>query len=216
MRVAEEASREQVESSFTAPLRRVLALDASVQAVAFVDSAGECVDYCSRVPPHEAKVVGAVSEILLRFLRPACERMEAGHAWLLHLRCTHGTLLVRPVDADYLVGLLATDDIDPDAVDEPLAIACAELREAAALAPPHWEPYAPVTEVSLRPARGWPHAPASFRTAEARFEVESVLGRWVEEHPLANLELECFRIRTIAGHELTLMRDSRTGRWTRS
>jgi len=212
---APEADREQLESEFTAPLRSVLVLDPSILAVVFVDSGGECVDYCSRMPAHEAKVVGAVMDVTLRGVQLALRRLGAGSAWLVHTHTATGSLLARPVDDDYLLAVVAAGDLDTDALDAGLGRAATELRRLAGLRTPAWEPTLPGPQVSVRPARGWPHAPSAFSSQDGMRRVEAVLGRWEEDRPLAALELECFRVRTRDGDELTLSRDRRSGRWTR-
>ncbi|NOY94163.1 MAG: hypothetical protein GXP55_23530 [Deltaproteobacteria bacterium] len=216
MSAAVEAPREQAESEFTPPLRSVLELEPRILAAVFVDSGGECVDYCSRVPSHEVKVLGAVMDILLRGLRPALARLGAGAPCLVHVATEMGSLFARPVDDEYLLALIASGDLDPDSLDTGLSLAASALRGAAGLRPGSWEPSARPTRVTLRPALGWPHAPDSFLTPSGLQRVEAVLGRWEELRPLADLELECFRVRLVDGEELTLWRDRRTGLWGRS
>ena len=79
---AREGARDQAESAFTEILRRLLHRMKGILAVAFVDGAGECVDYCSALDPFDTKVVAAQ---LLRGLPPllpstlsAAERGGAG------------------------------------------------------------------------------------------------------------------------------------------
>ncbi len=211
-----EAPREQVECEFTPPLRSVLELDLSILAVVFVDSGGECVDYCSRVSPHEAKLLGAVMDILLRRLRPALAGLGAGAPCLVHVATESGSLFARPVDDEYLLALIASGDLEPEALEVGLSLAASALRGAAGLRASRWEPSARPRAVTLRPALGWPHAPASFLTPSGPQRVEAVLGRWEEVRTLAGLELECFRVRLVDGEELTLWRDGRTGLWGRS
>jgi hypothetical protein len=64
----DEAPREELESHFTPLLRRLFLSHRSILAVAFVDSQGECVDYCASITAYEAKITGAVLAVFITML----------------------------------------------------------------------------------------------------------------------------------------------------
>jgi hypothetical protein len=92
--------------------------------------------------------------------------------------------------------------------------AAGQFRREIGAEVPTWEPSPPL-EVVVRPAVGWPYAPAAFtQDGGTRVVVSDVLGRWTERPDAPALEdRTCFRVRTDDGRELTLVHDPARPGW---
>ena len=62
--VRPETPRDMEETAFTPLLRRYIMSLLEVQAVVFVDDEGETVDYATRIPIYDAKVIAAQFHVL--------------------------------------------------------------------------------------------------------------------------------------------------------
>lgn len=200
------------ESAFTGILRDFWLRNAGVLSVAFVDTEGECVDYCSSLPPFDAKVVAAHLRIVIDEVRQCSERMQTGEPSLVEIRGRDRDLVARRLGDDYL--LVAV--LGPDETDQVVLLDLEEtvdrLRREAEIAVPSWDPNAELV-VEVRRAVGWPFAPRAFVEGGRRHEVSSVLGRW-EESGAVDV-LDCFRVQTANDEELTLAYDRAERRWLR-
>lgn len=209
-RLLSEAPRDQAESVFTTILRRVLATDARLLAVMMVDGEGECVDYCSTLSAFDTKVIGAHYQVLLM---DAVERLHtfAGVVWEIETTAETMTVLARRIQDQYSIMVVSKCVSTPESVRRTLHRAAVAIRREAGLSVPDFEGAVPKIEVRVRESDGWPYAPAEFLRvgADAWTKVHSVLGRWRNW----NEELLCFRIRTMAGDELTLAHDDEVHLW---
>jgi hypothetical protein len=210
-----EAARDQDESGFTPILRELWAQHPGVLAVAFVDSQGECVDYCSSLAPSDAKVVGATLLILLEEIRPRLEKADAGEPKLLHVVTDRAEYVSRRVTDDWLLVVLVRPTRAVRKLMEAIEHAVLRLRQEADAPPPAWDRGDSGLRVEVRVARGWPYAPSAFVESGTRTEVVSVIGRWVEGGEATGGELVCFRVATPNGEELTLAHDLVSDRWLR-
>ncbi|MBX3249633.1 MAG: hypothetical protein KF901_20825 [Myxococcales bacterium] len=209
---AEEATRDMAESAFTNILRAFWLANAGVLAVAFVDSEGECVDYCSSLPPFDAKVAAAHLRVVVDDVRRFAERRASGEPSHLEIHGRERDLVARSLGDDYLlVVVLAAGETD-QAVLHDLEETVVRLRREAGIGVPSWDPSAELT-VEVRTAIGWPFAPRAFVEGGRRHEVASVLGRW-EEVGAVDV-LDCFRVQTARDEELTLAYDRAERRWLR-
>jgi predicted regulator of Ras-like GTPase activity (Roadblock/LC7/MglB family) len=209
---AREAPRDQEESAFTPILRGLLHRTSGVLAVAFVDEEGECVDYASVLSPFDAKIIGAQMRVVLADITERF-RAFAGHPLLIEIQGDARDILVRPISDDYSLVVA----VSPRAVNRRLLAgmerAALDLRREAGIDVAPWEPVRDTVRVELREAIGWSYAPAAFLEGGARHEIDDVLGRWTEGTGTRNRI--CFRVRTRAGEELTLVHDRALDRWER-
>lgn len=211
---ARECARDQVESEFTDILRRLLYRTSGLLAVAFVDSEGECVDYCSALDPYEAKVAGAQLTITMTDLRERMKRVGAGESFMLTVHGEERDIVARRVSDEYLLVVVTK----PRALTRRLAggieHTVIELRREASMDAPPWEPVLDSVRVEVRSAVGWPYAPAAYfgETGE-RVGITDVMGRWMEGSGIQSRV--CFRVRTDDGEELTLVHDRAHDRWER-
>jgi hypothetical protein len=212
--IAAEATRDVDQSAFTPILRRVLRLGPDMLGAAFVDSEGECVDYCSAIDPFDTKVAGAHLQMLCAELTPHLAKLGFGAPRQVHLVGDTRELVVARVGGEYALVVLVRAGAAELPLQECVARAVRELGREAGLTLPssaHAE-QASVT-VALRSARGWAYAPAAYESDAGRVEVAAVLGRWVDRGSEPGTELVCFRVRTEAGQELTLAHDVASDRW---
>ena len=210
-----EAPRDLNETGFTPILRSLWSDHAGVLAVAFVDQEGECVDYCSSIPPYDAKVSGATLRIVLEQLGGRCHAAGAGEPKLLYLVFERVEFVARRVTDEYLLVVTVKPGRAVRKLTEAIETSVLRLREEAAAPPPPWDLGEAGLRVEVRVARGWPYAPSAFIEAGRRIEVQAVLGRWVEGGEATGGELVCFRISTPNGEELTLAHDLVSDRWLR-
>lgn len=211
-----ESARDLAESAFTPILRSLWSSNAGVLAVAFVDLEGECVDYCSSIPPFDAKVAGAHLRIVVEELRARCAgRLGAGGLRSLHIAGDRMEILARRVTDEYLLVVLLRPARAVRKLLEEVEETVLRLRSEAGVPPPAWDVVASEIVVEVRAAKGWPYAPSAFTVESVRTEVAAVLGRWVEGTRATGGELVCFRVRTPSGEELTLAHDLVSDRWLR-
>jgi predicted regulator of Ras-like GTPase activity (Roadblock/LC7/MglB family) len=212
---AKEAPRDQDESAFTAILRRVLYRTTGVLAVSFVDGEGECVDYCSALPPFDAKVAGAHLLVVVSELAERMRTLDAGQSWLLHVHGQRRDLVARRVSDEYLLVVVLKPRAFTRRLMGGIEQAVTELRREAGIDVPEWEPVLDSVRVEVRDAVGWPYAPAAFvDEGGRRVAIGDVLGRWMEG--TGRRSRVFFRVRTEEGQELTLVHDRATDRWERS
>jgi hypothetical protein len=210
-----EAPRDQDESGFTPILRALWADHVGVTAVAFVDSQGECVDYCSSVSPFDAKVAGATMLILLEQVAGHSHQAGSGVPKLLHLVTERSEFVARRITDEYLLVVVIKPGRVVRKLVEAVEASVIRLRQEAGAPAPPWDLGEGGLRVEVRVARGWPYAPSAFVEAGRRTEVHAVLGRWVEGGEATGGELVCFRVQTPAGEEITLAHDLVTDRWVR-
>lgn len=211
---AKESARDQDESAFTPILRRLLYRTTGVLAVGFVDRDGETIDYCSALPPFDAKVTGAHMLIIFSDLAERMRTLDAGESWLLHVQGDDRELVARRVHEEYLLVVVLKPRAMTRRMLGGIEQTITELRREAGISTPEWEPVHDSVRVEVREAVGWPYAPAAF-VAEAgeRVEIDDVLGRWIDG--TGRYGRVCFRVRTVAGQELTLVHDRALDRWER-
>ncbi|MEM1418700.1 MAG: hypothetical protein AAGH15_27645 [Myxococcota bacterium] len=209
-----EAPRDQGETAFTPLLRAFFKAAPQVLAVSFADSEGETIDYCSTLPPFDAKIAGAQLRATLNEVVGAVLRVGLGRAHALELRGEQRDIVVRDMGDGYLMAVLAvggsTDQHLVDRAEELVA----KLREEAAIVAPSWDPAGEDLRVTVRASVGWEAAPAAYAKGDETIALE-VLGRWEESGGLTGGMLQCFRVREPDGAELTLAFDRVLGRWFR-
>ncbi len=211
---ARESARDQGESGFTDILRRLLHRTTGLLAVSFVDGNGECVDYCSALDPFEAKVAGAQLIVTMTDLTARMRGLGAGLSFELTIHGDTRDLVVRRVSEEYLLVVVTKPRALTRRLTGGIETAVIELRREAGIEPPDWEPVIDSVRVEVRSAVGWPYAPAAFvgETGE-RIGISDVMGRWMEGSGVQSRV--CFRVRTEAGEELTLIHDRAHDRWER-
>lgn len=213
--LATEHERDQIESAFTGVLRRLFASDVTIVAVVFVDSEGECVDYCGSLEPYELRVVGAQMQVVINNLRGPLMRLSLGELGELHVHCDRYELVVRRIDPEYTCVVMRregdSDDVMLTALDE----AVDSLRELAGLVVPAWDTLGGGLGVDVRDSEVWGYAPAAIHAPDRSLAIEGVIGRWVESGGLTGRPLICFRVHTSDGREATLVHDEAHQRWYR-
>lgn len=211
-----EHPRDQAESEFTPLLRRLWARAPEVLAVAFVDGEGECIDYCSSLDPFEAKVAGAQMLVVLADVDRRVAALGGGRSRQLVVSAGDRDLVVRRVSDDHaVVAVTASGGDGVRAVLEGLEELVSALRHEGRIERPRWDELRRALHVQLRAAVGWPYAPLAIVERGRRVRVTEVLGRWVEGAPGAPTAVECFRVRTGEGEELTLVHDPVEDAWLR-
>ena len=209
----EEHSRDLNESPFTAVLRSLLRGVPEVLLAVFVDEEGECIDYCSSLPPYDAKIAGAQLHVMVHEIAPAVAKLRAGKLWFVHVQGTERELLVRRVSNEYLLVVVTR----PLRVEGPLRAAIdatvAALRAEGEIARPTWEPHRQPILVDVREARGWGYAPDVIYDRGVRTEILAVLGRFGEGD--GGSRRDVFLVRTEHGEELTLAHRLGDGVWER-
>lgn len=215
-----ESPRDLDESSFTPILRAVLYAVPGVLAVVFVDREGECVDYCSSLPPFDAKVIAAHMLIVTSELRERSAR--AGEPWYLHVHGSERDIVVRRISDDYLLVVVTRPSGVSSLLTETMELAVRELRIESGEVTPLWEP-APDSRVRVElrvSTTGWAYAPSAFWHLGDRTRVSDVLGRWIEQEQALRpgdppIEIVCFMVRTEHGQELTLVHRVDEDSWER-
>lgn len=207
-----ETERDQIESSLTAPLRAIYHSTPNVLAAVFVDSEGECVDYCSGLDPFDSKVAAAQLQVVLDGVRHFAGRVSAGRPALLEILGQRRSFLVREVGDGYSVVVVVAGKSIDVAVGWALDECINTLRDETGLQTPAWDPECDL-EVTTRHAVGWEYAPTSFKLHSRRHAIADVLGRWEEEGGLAGRPLVCFRVRDTEGVESTLAFDPSEDVW---
>ena len=213
--IASEAARDVGQSAFTPILRRVLRLGPEVLGVAFVDAEGECIDYCSAMDPFDTKVAGAHMQMVMAEAQPRLEALGWGAPRFLRLVGDARELLVARVGEEYALVVVVRAGAPERPVQEGVARAVRELCAEAGFAPPPTSAVdVAAATVSVRSARGWAYAPASYVAAGERVDITAVLGRWVDTVAEPGRELVCFRVRTHTGQEVTLAHDVGAAHWS--
>lgn len=212
---ARETPRDQIESAFTPILRRLLYRATGLLAVSFVDNQGECVDYCSALPPYDAKIAGAQMLDTMSHLSRRFATLGVGQSWMLTVHGVDRDIVARRVSEDYLLIVVLKARALTSRLTGGIEHAVIELRREAQIDIPSWEPVLDSVRVEVRKAVGWPYAPAAFFGEEGeRVGVADVMGRWMEGK--GTKSRFCFRIRTDDGEELTLVHDRSHDRWERA
>lgn len=208
-----EARRDIDESAFTTVLRSLLRGVPEALLAVFVDEEGECVDYCSSLPPFDAKIAGAQLHVMVAELAPVIARMRGGKIWFVHVQGSERELVVRRVSDEYLLVVVTR----PLKVETPLRAALdasvAALRAEGEIARPTWEPHRQPLIVDIRDARGWGYAPSVIYDRGVRTEILAVLGRFGEGAGAQRRDV--FLVRTEHGEELTLARRLEDSVWER-
>ena len=208
-----EVQRDQDESAFTPILRRLWTEFDQILAVAFVDVEGECIDYVCSIEPYDAKVMAAHARVLADNLEHRREQLPGGRAVTLEVLADVRDLWARRVSHEYLLVALSQPGVDRVALHLSLARAGREFRHEVGIAAPEWEPPEGV-QVTVREAVGWKYAPQSMRENGVQMMITEVLGRWQEgRQGVEGDELVCFRVRTEAGQEFTLVHDPANDGW---
>jgi len=202
------------ESAFTDILRRLLYRATGLLAVAFVDSEGECVDYCSALDPFEAKVAGAQLIVTMTELSERMRALGGGQSFMLTVSGSNRDLVARRISDEYMLIVVTKPRALTRRLQGGIEIAVTELRREAQIDMPDWEPVLDSVRVEVRAAVGWPYAPAAyFDESEVRIGIAHVMGRWLEGTGVESRV--CFRVRTDDGEELTLIHDRAHDRWER-
>lgn len=206
----EEHARDMEESPFTPILRRCASSVPGALAVSFFDAEGETVDYCSTLPPFDAKVMGAS----IRVLREQITRDWMGPIGAITIQADELAFVVHHVGEGYDVALVARSTFGevPPLACEALAFAAHELRIEAEIPHEAWD--AEHLAVEVRASRAWGYAPSAFVEGNRRRAVTNVLGRWMED-TADGVRIVCFRVRSDEGEEVTLGHDVESGRWDR-
>jgi hypothetical protein len=208
-----EAERDQVESAFTAILRRLYDAVPSVIAAVFVDMEGESIDYVAAIDPYDAKVAAAHMHMLL--VRMRGERLPPllGETFAFEVVAEEREIWVRQFCDEYALVVLLLPGFDASELRDAVAAAGREFREEVGLAAPAWEGRERLS-VRVRASSGWNYAPAGFSLGGSRFGISAVLGRWTEPARPGESSCVCFRVRTQHGEELTLAHDEHTEAWS--
>jgi predicted regulator of Ras-like GTPase activity (Roadblock/LC7/MglB family) len=208
-----EAPRDQAESAFTAILRRLWDQLPSLQAAAFVDVEGECIDYISRIDPFEAKVGAAHMHMLLGIVGRSFERLEFGRTFAIEIDAHAREFWVQRVADDYVLVVACAAGGERSRCEAAIVLACAEFRHEVGMQPPPWETSRQRVSVRVRPATGWTYAPETYSDGGVRVTITDVIGRWTEAGGVLGDDLVCFRVRTEEGRELTLVHDPDGDGW---
>jgi hypothetical protein len=207
-RASRESARDQDESAFTPLLRRLLRCDPHLLAAVYVDPEGECVDYCTLLDPFDAKVSAAQMMVVMTDVVRRLLRIGLGNAFEVGMEASERVFVVRRIDDDYALVLVAKTGANRDVLDHNLDRAVFAFRGEAGLTAPSWEPEHGLS-VELRRAVGWRYAPRSYSLRGRKIGVTDVLGRFDDREQA----LECFRVRDERGYELTLAYDQKLARW---
>ena len=210
-----EAERDQEESVFTVILRKLRQALPMTLAASFVDTQGECIDYVSALDPFDAKVSGAHGQMLIQRLHAESSRLLLQEPFVLTAWSDERELWARRVTAEYFLVALLAPGGEADVVNRLLEEAAREFRIEVGAPSPSWEAVVRGLDVRVRPAVGWLYAPTAFRDEDTWVTITDVLGRWLESEADAapGDSLVCFRVRTEAGHELTLINHSAGAGW---
>lgn len=202
-----ESLRDMEESAFTPILRSLLGSTPGIQAVVFVDGQGECIDYCSMLPPFDAKVIAATMQVALTHVR-STSWARAGEPWFLHVHGDERDMLVRRVGDEYAIVVVTRSTGLSSLLEESVERAVRELRVEGGMSAPAWEPRTDRIRVEIRlSTTGWAYAPKAYWVKGNRVPIADVIGRWVETEGSTDGSKDaiCFMVRTEKGHELTLV-----------
>lgn len=210
-----ESLRDQAETMFTSTLRSLFWADPAIVAVVFVDSLGECVDYCGSVDPFEAKVVGAQMQVVISNLGPSLHKSMLGELGELHVHADRYELVVRRIDPEYSCIVMRREGSSDEVMLAALEMTVHRLRELAGLDVPRWDRHVEGLKVTTRASQGWGFAPDTVVELGQAIRIDAVLGRWEESGGLAGRPLVCFRVHTDDGRDSTLVYDESHQRWYR-
>jgi hypothetical protein len=209
----EEHRRDIDESAFTGVLRSLLRGVPEALLAVFVDDEGECVDYCSSLPPFDAKIAGAQLHVMVHEIAQVVTKLRGGKVWFVHVQGQEREMIVRRVSDEYLLVVVTR----PLRVEAPLRAAIdasvAALRAEGEIPRPRWEPHRQPLVVEVREARGWGYAPEVIYDRGVRTEILAVLGRFGEGEGAQRRDV--FLVRTEHGEELTLAHRVDGGVWER-
>ena len=205
-----EVERDMAETAFTPILRRYTMALGEVQAVIFVDDEGETVDYASRIPIYDAKVIAAQFHVLTYSIVQEAKGGGVTHAF--HLVADKREFIVRRVSNEYTLVIIS----DPPAPLGALASITDEtvrlLRTEGGIKMPEWEPQREVLRVEIRASTGWGYAPTGYIERGVRHAPLAVVGRWIDHEDQGSV---CFLVRSASGEETVLVHRPREGRWVR-
>jgi predicted regulator of Ras-like GTPase activity (Roadblock/LC7/MglB family) len=178
-----EAARDQLETSFTSVLRRLLKVSPTILGVAFVDKHGECVDYCSRIDPFEVKVNAAHLAIVMDEIRRTLDKNTHGEPIKLMLNGTRRHLIARRINDEYTAVLTAGEGAPLRKLMDHLELAAHQLREEARATIPPWERFGRGDTLGLQRRTCAGCDPALWRATGSRQDsrtlVRALLGqRW--------------------------------------
>lgn len=210
-----ESKRDQEESVFTAILRKLWQALPMTLAASFVDTQGECIDYVSALDPFDAKVSGAHGQMMIQGLQGQASRLGLDQPFVLTAWADDRELWARRITEEYFLVVVLAPGGDADLVNRLIEEAGREFRIEVGAPSPSWEVVVRSLDVKVRPAVGWLYAPSAFREDDRWVTITDVLGRWLESGDDSEVgeALVCFRVRTEAGHELTLINHSAGAGW---
>jgi len=203
-----ESPRDMEESAFTPILRGLMRTVPGITAVVFVDGQGECIDYCSALPPFDAKVIAAHMLVVTMSARETSVA-RAGEPWFVHVHGSERDVLVRRLGDDYALVVVSGSNTLTPLLQESVERAVRELRVEGGMRAPAWEPPTERVRVEVRHSTtGWAYAPKAYWHRGDRVLV-TVVGRWIEsDASVADdpaRDAVCFMVRTEAGQDLTLV-----------
>lgn len=209
-----EAPRDQAQSAFTPILRRFMQRYPGLNAVVFVDSEGECVDYCSTIDAYETKVAGAAAMVMVDALERQSEKRGLGATHYVHFTTDSQEVVALRVGFQYLLVVLTDVGGVTARLIAGFETLSNELHREADTTPGPWERPAASLRVETRAAVGWSYAPTAYHDFDGKLiEVSAVLGRWTET--TFEGKRYCFRVRTLHGEEVTLAHDEASDCWRR-
>jgi hypothetical protein len=209
-----ESPRDLGESAFTPILRRMFDAIPSVLAAVFVDMEGECIDYVSALEPYEAKVAAAHLHMLMSVTRASRATEIVGEALALEIASSSERVMCAwNLGDEYALMALIHGEIDRSRLRDALARVQREFRAEVGLDSPDQAAASGQLSVSVRPSAGWTYAPSVFLLRGSRVKVNDVIGRWSEYALPQGRVLVCFRVRTQAGREVTLVHDQVADLW---
>jgi hypothetical protein len=206
-----EASREELETTFTPMLRRAWDLIPDATMLAFVDQEGECIDYVSAIDAFEAKVLAAHAFTLLHQICYRAGRLSLQSPYLLEIAADERMLCVRRLTEEYVVVTSVPKEVDRATLEGALSELAREFRSEAGLPAPPWDSRG--LQVTVRDAVGWAYAPEAYTDSGTQITIADVLGRWTEPTGVGDDEVVCFRVRTETGREITLVHDPASDGW---
>jgi len=198
-----EPTRDQVTSTFTHILQRLVFLTPGAQGAALVDYEGETVDYAGRLAPFDLKITAAQWLIVLA---ETAELAKLGPIQGLTVRAHGRGYYMRRLEEGYAVILVlhprAAFAVSERAMQEAIALLCAEAGWSVTRPAARWFAVDVEADHHGRVAR-----PRRLRVAGELQPVEvmgAVMGLAPRERG--------FRVRLPSGAEMMLVRE-RLGRW---
>ncbi len=131
--------RDRPDTEFSNILRRFFERHEKMRAAVFVDSEGECVDYCALLDPFDTKVFGATWLSTHNAMLRCMERLHAGQLRQWTVEGQTQTLVVRRVTDEYsLLVLLDAEGVTAHVLQDLVEVAH-QLRSEAGIRPASWE-----------------------------------------------------------------------------